>query len=152
MRTILILITAFLLTQPAGAAAQISVSVEQISDLLVDLERRAPADVKPLNSAQISAEVSAVVMTVHADVGQRVSAGELLIELESRDFELNLNRARANLATSQTLFPRPEMKEEWLAPPVDQSDWQKDIKAYEWDPKTGFSPRPIVGQRGGELC
>jgi 2-oxoglutarate ferredoxin oxidoreductase subunit alpha len=56
----------------------------------------------------------------------------------------------ANLATSQTLFPRPEIKEEWLSPPVDQSDWVKDIRPYEWDPKTGFSPRPVVGQRGGE--
>ena len=102
MRSTLILITAFLLTQPIAAAAQISVSVEQISNLLVDLERRAPAEVKPLNSAQISAEVSAVVMAVHADVGQRVSAGELLIELDSRDFELNLNQARANLASSRT--------------------------------------------------
>ena len=79
MRSTLILITAFLLTQPTAAAAQISVSVEPISNLLVDLERRAPAEVKTLNSAQISAEVSAVVMAVHTDVGQRVSAGQLVI-------------------------------------------------------------------------
>jgi 2-oxoglutarate ferredoxin oxidoreductase subunit alpha len=56
----------------------------------------------------------------------------------------------ANLATGQTLFPRPEMKEEWLAPPIDQSDWDKSVRPYEWDPKTGFSPRPIPGQKGGE--
>jgi RND family efflux transporter MFP subunit len=101
MRSILILITALLLTQPSGVAAQLAVSVEDISTVLVDLERRAPADVKPLNSAQISAEVAAVVKTLHADVGQRVSAGELLVELEARDYELNLNQARANLASSQ---------------------------------------------------
>jgi 2-oxoglutarate ferredoxin oxidoreductase subunit alpha len=56
----------------------------------------------------------------------------------------------ANLATGQTLFPRPEMKEEWLAPPIDQSDWDESIRPYEWDPKTGFSPRPVPGQKGGE--
>jgi 2-oxoglutarate ferredoxin oxidoreductase subunit alpha len=56
----------------------------------------------------------------------------------------------ANMATAQTLFPRPEMKEEWLAPPLDQSDWEEGVKAYDWDPHTGTSPRPIVGQRGGE--
>jgi 2-oxoglutarate ferredoxin oxidoreductase subunit alpha len=56
----------------------------------------------------------------------------------------------ANLATGQTLFPRPEMKEEWLAPPIDQSDWDEQVRPYEWDPKTGFSPRPVPGQRGGE--
>jgi len=37
----------------------------------------------------------------------------------------------ANLATGQTLFPRPQVREEWLAPPV-------------------FSKRPVPGQRGGE--
>jgi 2-oxoglutarate ferredoxin oxidoreductase subunit alpha len=56
----------------------------------------------------------------------------------------------ANLATGQTLYPRPEMKEEWLAPPIDQSDWDENVRPYEWDPKTGFSPRPVPGQRGGE--
>jgi 2-oxoglutarate ferredoxin oxidoreductase subunit alpha len=56
----------------------------------------------------------------------------------------------ANMATAQTLFPRPEMREEWLAPPLDQSDWEEGVKAYDWDPHTGTSPRPIVGQRGGE--
>jgi 2-oxoglutarate ferredoxin oxidoreductase subunit alpha len=42
------------------------------------------------------------------------------------------------------------MKEEWLAPPIDQSDWDESVRPYEWDPKTGFSPRPVPGQRGGE--
>jgi len=56
----------------------------------------------------------------------------------------------ANLATGQTLYPRPVMKEEWLAPPIDQSDWDENVRPYEWDPKTGFSPRPVPGQRGGE--
>ena len=101
MRSILFLITALLLVQSPAVVAQHAVSVEKISSVLVDLERRAPADVRPLNSAQISAEVSAVVKTVHADVGQRVSAGELLLELDARDYELNLNQARANLASSQ---------------------------------------------------
>ena len=101
MRSILFLITALFLVQSPAVVAQHAVSVEKISSVLVDLERRAPADVRPLNSAQISAEVSAVVKTVHADVGQRVSAGELLLELDARDYELNLNQARANLASSQ---------------------------------------------------
>jgi RND family efflux transporter MFP subunit len=101
MRFVLITITALSLAHPLSVAAQIAVSVQDIAVVLVDLERRAPADVKPLNSAEISAEVAAVVQAVHADVGQRVSAGELLLELESRDYELNLNQARANLASSQ---------------------------------------------------
>lgn len=56
----------------------------------------------------------------------------------------------ANLATGQQPFPRPEVQEEWLAPPIDQSDWDPQVVPYQWDPETGVSARPIPGQRGGE--
>jgi 2-oxoglutarate ferredoxin oxidoreductase subunit alpha len=55
----------------------------------------------------------------------------------------------ANLATGQQPFRRPEMKEEWLAPPIDQSPWEPGLRPYDWDPATGLSVRPIPGQRGG---
>jgi 2-oxoglutarate ferredoxin oxidoreductase subunit alpha len=55
----------------------------------------------------------------------------------------------ANLATGQQPFPRPRPEAEWLAPPIDQSDWDERFAPYDWDPKTGLSSRPIVGQRGG---
>ncbi len=56
----------------------------------------------------------------------------------------------ANLATGQQPFPRPQVCEEWMAPPVDQSPWPEGVAPYEWDPDTGLSRRPIPGQRGGE--
>jgi 2-oxoglutarate ferredoxin oxidoreductase subunit alpha len=55
----------------------------------------------------------------------------------------------ANLATGQQPFPRPSPKDEWLAPPVDQSDWDEGVAPYDWDPRTGLSTRPIPGQRDG---
>jgi 2-oxoglutarate ferredoxin oxidoreductase subunit alpha len=56
----------------------------------------------------------------------------------------------ANLATGQQPFPRPRLQEEWLSPPVDQSEWDPAIPPFNWDPNTGLSRRPIPGQRGGE--
>ncbi|GAB4150919.1 MAG: 2-oxoacid:acceptor oxidoreductase subunit alpha [Planctomycetota bacterium] len=56
----------------------------------------------------------------------------------------------ANLATGVQPIPRPEIEPDWLAPPIDQSPWQKGVTAYDWDPDTGLSPRPIPGQKGGE--
>jgi len=56
----------------------------------------------------------------------------------------------ANLATGQTLFPLPEAHDDWLAPPIDQSDWGDGVRPYEWDSTTGVSQRPVPGQRGGE--
>jgi 2-oxoglutarate ferredoxin oxidoreductase subunit alpha len=55
----------------------------------------------------------------------------------------------ANLATGQSPFPRPQLSEEWLSPPVDQSPWKEDLPPYAWDEETGLSQRPIPGQPGG---
>lgn len=56
----------------------------------------------------------------------------------------------ANLATGVQPFPRPQLREEWLSPPVDQSPWKEGVTPYGWDDKTGLSQRPIPGQAGGE--
>jgi 2-oxoglutarate ferredoxin oxidoreductase subunit alpha len=56
----------------------------------------------------------------------------------------------ASLATGVQPFPRPEVSADWFAPPIDQSPWEPGLPPYEWDPKSGLSPRPIPGQPGGE--
>ncbi len=56
----------------------------------------------------------------------------------------------ANLATGVSPFPRPEVRAETMAPPVDQAPWQAGVLPYDWDETTGLSPRPVPGQRGGE--
>jgi len=55
----------------------------------------------------------------------------------------------ANLATAQQPFKRPEVTEDWIASPIDQSDWDESVAPYAWDPMTGLSQRPVVGQRNG---
>ena len=85
---------------PAFTWAQVPVQVQSVDEILVDLERRAPADVQPLNDALMAAEVAAVVAAVHADVGQQVEPGQILLQLEATDYQLNLQQAQANLASS----------------------------------------------------
>jgi len=55
----------------------------------------------------------------------------------------------ANVATGQSAFPYPEITEDWLSPPVDQSPWKAGVAPYSWDAETGLSARPIPGQAGG---
>lgn len=55
----------------------------------------------------------------------------------------------SNLATGLCLYPRPEVQEDWLSPPVDQSPWEEGLPPYAWDPETGISPRPVPGQPKG---
>jgi len=101
MRFEKLLILALWLLAPLAAKALTPVTVQALSEVLVDLDRRAPADVRPLNDAVMAAEVAAVVSTVHADVGQTVAAGELLLQLDDTDYLLNLKQAEANLASSK---------------------------------------------------
>jgi 2-oxoglutarate ferredoxin oxidoreductase subunit alpha len=55
----------------------------------------------------------------------------------------------ANLATGQTPFPAPDLSEDWLSPPIDQSPWNPETPPYAWDRETGLSTRPVPGQQGG---
>jgi len=55
----------------------------------------------------------------------------------------------ANLATGQQPFVRPEFRDDWLAPPVDQSAVPEGAKPYDWDAVTGLSRRFVPGQPGG---
>ncbi len=57
----------------------------------------------------------------------------------------------ANLATGVQPIERPQVTEDWFAPPPDQSNWDPDVEPYDWDEKTGLSSRPIPGMRGGEF-
>jgi len=58
----------------------------------------------------------------------------------------------ANLATSQQPFPRPRFKEDWLAPPINQSPVSEGAKPYDWNPQTGLARRFIPGQPNGMHC
>lgn len=97
---------------PASLWAQAAVNVraQPLSEVLVDFERKAPAEVRALNDSTIAAEVSAVVLSVHVDVGQAVSKGELLLELDPVDYQLNLKQAEANLASSKARLSQAKAK------------------------------------------
>ncbi|MBT7005935.1 MAG: 2-oxoacid:acceptor oxidoreductase subunit alpha [Thiotrichales bacterium] len=56
----------------------------------------------------------------------------------------------ANLATGVQPWDRPDLNRDMLAPPLDQSEWDKSVPAYDWDDKTGLSQRPIPGMPNGE--
>jgi 2-oxoglutarate ferredoxin oxidoreductase subunit alpha len=55
----------------------------------------------------------------------------------------------ANLATGQQLFPRPDISEDALPPPLDQSPVPQGTRPFDWDETTGLSRRMIPGQPGG---
>jgi RND family efflux transporter MFP subunit len=110
MRFICILLMGISMPVLVLAQAGVSVRTEALSEVLVNFERRAPAEVRALNDSSISAEVSAVVLSVHADIGQVVEKGDLLLELNPIDYQLNLKQAEANLASSQARLSQAKAK------------------------------------------
>lgn len=86
----------------SGAEAEpVPVEIRPLSEVLVDLERSAPAEVRTLNESMLSAQVAAPIAAVHADVGQAVKAGDPLIELDAGDYALALRQAEAGLGSLQ---------------------------------------------------
>lgn len=65
------------------------------------VDRRAAASVMSLNEATLSAEINARIVAVHAEVGQSVQQGQLLMELDADQFRIERDRARAQLALTE---------------------------------------------------
>ena len=100
-KTLVLMLASVIFAGTAFAQTPVPVQVVPLSGVLIDLNRRAPADVRSLNSATIAAEISAVVEKVHSEPGQAVNAGDLLLELDRSDYELALQQAQAGLESSQ---------------------------------------------------
>lgn len=77
----------------SGPAA--AVSIQPISELLISMHPEAQATVISLNDAGLSAEVSALIRAVPVQVGDKVNAGDLLVELDSWEFQTQLEQAKA---------------------------------------------------------
>jgi len=96
------LLVSLLLITPWPSAAEIPVTVAPLSGLVIHPERSAPASVESVNNADLSAEISARVQAIPVRVGDVVDAGEILVELDCRDFESRLAAQQATLIQLQS--------------------------------------------------
>jgi len=74
------------------------VTTATLGELAVPATRDAPAEVVSLNRAMLSAELNARIVAVRAEVGDRVEAGAVLVELDCRDYVARADQATATLA------------------------------------------------------
>lgn len=86
-----------LILLPATLSASTPVTIKSLKDLWFTQEQSAPATVIALNAPVISAELNARVVDIHVETGDRVSAGNLLVELDCRRTEADLDAAQAAL-------------------------------------------------------
>jgi len=94
----------------AAADGAVPVAVEPLSEQFIDLEVRAPAIVVAANRAVITAQVSALIRVIEADVGASVAAGDVLVRLDNADTTLAVERARAELAALDAQIRQAEQR------------------------------------------
>ncbi|HSG81933.1 MAG TPA: efflux RND transporter periplasmic adaptor subunit [Gemmatimonadota bacterium] len=64
--------------------------------------------VEPIRSVSVNAQTAGTVLRVLMEEGDRVSAGQLMVELDARETTAQLERARAVLANAESAFQRAE--------------------------------------------
>jgi len=97
-------LSAVVLAQPrpvAPAASAPSVKTLPFLQAAIQPQREAPAQVVPRNEAKLAAEVPGKVLRWTADVGARVSRGELLVALDDTEYRLARDRAQAAVQASE---------------------------------------------------
>ena len=80
-----------------NAQAETPVSAEPVSALVFYPEFSAPAEVISKQDAFLSAQISAQLEKIHAQVGDQVAAGDTLVELDCALYQAQLNTQRAAL-------------------------------------------------------
>lgn len=83
---------------PAAGGPPVSVSVVAVQKKDVEVMLDATGTVTALNSVDVRPQVSSTITKVHIREGQFVSAGQPLFSLDARSDEVNLTKARAQLA------------------------------------------------------
>ncbi|MEO6032063.1 MAG: efflux RND transporter periplasmic adaptor subunit, partial [Burkholderiaceae bacterium] len=86
---------------PARAGGAVSVTTVRAQQRDVDVVLEATGTVAALNSVDMRPQVSSVITRVAIREGQFVKTGQLLFTLDARNDEVNLAKARAQLAKDQ---------------------------------------------------
>ncbi len=110
MRFLLLLVFTYNAGAQTAELPTIPVTVKAISDVLIERRLTANAQVVAQNNSQLSAEITAVVKQIHADIGDVVAAGDLLVSLDVVDLNLQLDQAKANSQAAQARLTQAELR------------------------------------------
>jgi 2-oxoglutarate/2-oxoacid ferredoxin oxidoreductase subunit alpha len=129
----------------------------EIPMVIINVQRGGPSTGQPTKAEQ--GDLLSVIYGSHGDAPKVVLAPSSIEDcfysvITARKIAETFNMvvvvlSDASLATAQTLFPRPQFSEDWLAPPIDQSPVPPGAKPYDWDERTGLFQRFIPGQPNG---
>ena len=93
-----IMALALVAASPALMAAEVAVTVQDLGEVLVAREFRAPASVISANRTVVTSQITALIDQISVDVGDEVKKDQLLVRLDQADARLGLAEAEAALA------------------------------------------------------
>lgn len=94
----------------AQSQTPIQVTTKPLKSVLIERKLTANAQVMALNDTTLSAEITAVATAVHAEAGDLVEEGDLLVALDPVDYELQLAQAEANLQSSNAKLQQAKLR------------------------------------------
>jgi len=110
MKYILLFIWAFSVRAQTDQTPVVAVTVQPLSEVLIERRLTANAQVMAQNNSQLSAEITAVVNEIHVDLGDEVMAGDLLVSLDAVDVNLQLDQAKANSQAAEARLTQAESR------------------------------------------
>lgn len=84
-----------------GMAHSATIQTARLDTVWVQPERTAAAQVMPRNESRLASEVNGRIERWSADVGSNVKRGEVLVQIDPADYQLALDRARAQQQAAQ---------------------------------------------------
>ena len=93
---------------PAASGAPVSVTTVVVQKRDVDVMLETTGAVASINSVEVRPQVASVITKVHIREGQFVRAGDPLFTLDARNDEVNVAKARAQLAKDQAALADAE--------------------------------------------
>ncbi len=81
--------------------AAVPVQVYKVEEMVLKQTVTVPATTYPIARCTIISQVGGKVAKIYVDEGQQVKKGDLLLELEEKDFLLEIDRAKAALQTAK---------------------------------------------------
>jgi len=86
---------------PAPASSDANAPSAQVTAKTVPMEMQVVGSIESRVPVELSSNVSARVRAVHVRAGQHITAGEILIEMDSTDLDAGVAQARAGVAAAQ---------------------------------------------------
>lgn len=139
---------------PGAARPPVAVGVTPVARRTLARSVTLTAPVEPIRRIGVNSQMTGTVLRVHVQEGDRLRAGDLMAELDTREVVAQAERARATLANAEAAFRRAEEMHQRQI--ITEAEYEQAKATYGtarsdvtlWDTRLGFghirAPAPGV--------